>query len=55
MYSDPKKIIELATENKKKDLKTWQKNSKKENTNSEEIIDDSEDWKNELLGIINSS
>ena len=53
--SDPKKIIELATENKKKDLKTWQKNSKKENTNSEEIIDDSEDWKNELLGIINSS
>jgi restriction system protein len=54
--SDPKKIIELALENKKKDLKVWQKNSKKEDINNEETIeDDSEDWKNELLEIINTS
>ena len=54
--SDPKKIIELATENKKKDLKIWQKNSQKENVDSEETIEEvSEDWKNELLDIINNS
>mgnify|MGYP001283371112 CR=1 FL=1 len=54
--SDPKKIIEFVLENKKKDLKIWQKNSKKEDVNNEETIeDDSEDWKNELLEIINTS
>ena len=54
--SDPKKIIELALENKQKDAKVWQKNSKKENVNDkdETIEDDSEDWKNELLEIINN-
>lgn len=54
--SDPKKIIELALENKQKDAKIWQKNSKKENSNDKEetIEDDGEDWKNELLEIINN-
>lgn len=55
--SDPKKIIDLALENKKKDLKNYKSNGENNIITDDQDIseDDSEDWKNELLNIINSS
>ena len=53
--SDPKKIIELALENKKKDKDLKKDKTENQDDNQDEISeDDSDDWKNELLKIINS-
>ena len=51
--SNPQSIIDLATENKKKNLKDWQSN--KDLNNEDHAEEDTEDWKSQLLDIINIS
>tara|TARA_Y100001958_G_C21101671_1_gene451435 strand:- start:62 stop:910 length:849 start_codon:yes stop_codon:yes gene_type:complete len=51
--SNSQSIIDLAQENKKKDKKNWQ--SSKDDKENDQAEEDTEDWKTELLNIINSS
>lgn len=51
--SNSQSIIDLAQENKKKDKKNWQ--SSKDDKENDQAEEDTEDWKTELLNIINGS
>ena len=51
--SNSQSIIDLAQENKKKDKKNWQ--SSKDDKENDQAEEDTEDWKTELLHIINGS
>tara|TARA_Y100000816_G_C25979725_1_gene511486 strand:+ start:58 stop:903 length:846 start_codon:yes stop_codon:yes gene_type:complete len=50
--SNAQSVIDLAQENKKKDKKNWQENKGEKSEDEEEA---SEDWKTEVLNIINNS
>ena len=53
--SDPQRIIDIANENKKKDLKVHEPKNAKIEIEEENIKDETDDWKSELLNIINES
>lgn len=53
--SDPQRIIDIANENKKKDLKVWETKNDKIEKEEENINNETDDWKSELLNIINTS